>query len=137
MPSECFTVNYLGARAAAAGIWQQAFPLGGHSQRAGGSLSTGTPAQSQGTQNGESPTQQLQSREASPPLTGSLQGRGVQHTKTRVFSNLSWGKWETEGSKAEVGEGVVAWSAGDWDRKATTPVYGTQTSDPEGLLMVL
>lgn len=40
-------------------------------------------------------------------------------------------------SKAETGEGVVAWSAGDWDRQAAIPVYGTQKSDPEGLLMVL
>lgn len=67
MPSECFTVNYLGARAAAVGVWQQAFPLGGCSRRAGGSLSTGTSAQSQSTQNRESSTQQLRSRGASFP----------------------------------------------------------------------
>lgn len=75
MPSKCFTVNYLGARAAAVGIWQQAFPLGGCSQRAGGSLSAGTSAQTQSTPNGESPTRQLQSKGASLSPVGSLQGR--------------------------------------------------------------
>ena len=46
MPNKSFIVNYLGARGVAVGIWQQAFPFGGCSERAGGGLSTGASARS-------------------------------------------------------------------------------------------
>lgn len=35
MPNKSFVVNYLGARAAAVGIWQRAIPFRGCSERAG------------------------------------------------------------------------------------------------------
>lgn len=123
MPSKCSAVNYLGARV---GLWQQ-FPLRGSSQRAGGSLSMRTSAQSQSTPNGESPTQQLQCKGTSLCLYAPQPGSSLTSPE---------GDERQKEAKPRWGEGVRTSSDGDWDRQATIPVYGTQKSDPKGLLMV-
>lgn len=95
MPSQCFRVNYLGARAVAGGIWQQAFPLWGCSQRAGAAsqLEHLEHLLSHSSQNGDNPTQQLQGKGASLPLillTKTLTSLGGGERQTAA--KLRWGK---------------------------------------------
>lgn len=91
MPSKCSAVNYLGARV---GLWQQ-FPLRGSSQRAGGSLSMRTSAQSQSTPNGESPTQQLQCKGTSLCLYAPQPGSSLtspEGDERQKEAKPRWGK---------------------------------------------
>lgn len=74
MPNKSFIVNYLGGRAAAVGIWQQAFPFGGCSERAGGGLSTGASARSPEHSKQGEPCRGHRAGGPPLPLVGALQG---------------------------------------------------------------
>lgn len=88
MPNDSFIVNYLGAGAAAAGIWQQAFPFGGCSEGAGGGLFTGAPARSpEHSKQGEP---QRDHQTGGQVLPSPQSGGGIQSMEY-VFSKQSWG----------------------------------------------